>query len=260
MGITVIGIITFLLYSPSDSGSNVKNQNSETVSQAETTAENEKDFDLDSPYADTVQTTSQILGALSWFYLASEKDIVNADPSLMGINANLMEQNRYFKLGIDQLNTLIESPNKVVELATKGMTLGAMQLSITNQNLIDFLRNTDQSDPKLEQEFSYRLAEYGSKQKEGYATMYTTGPQIIVLFWKSAESDNPTGPIPYKISKAERQQLLSEIDESFGEYFKKDDINYKKTQTHNAVLLIVKQIRDNLKYDTYEEEAMANPK
>lgn len=208
---------------------------------------------LEETVEDTMGISLQILNALSDFYLASEKDISNAEPNLLSININLTEQNRFFKSGIANVNSLTAHSNQVVQLAGKGMILGATQIITANDELINFFRTVDQSDPKFEQEFAYHLSDYISKEKEGYRNIYISAPQIAYLYFHGASSDNPTGLIPYKISKSDRTTLIKEIDERFADYIKKDDINYQKTQTHNAIILTVKQIRNYLEYDTYEE-------
>lgn len=246
----VVGIIVVVLVGYVISSSTEKTEVSSvsTIPVEKSTGESLKET-----VKDTVGISLQIFNALNDFYAASEKDISQAEPDLMGINRNLMEQNRYFKSGINHVSSLTAHPNKIVQLAGAGMVLGATQLITANDELINFLRTVDQTDPKFEQEFTYHLSDYISKEKEGYKNIFISAPQIGYIYFNSATSENPTGPISYKISKSDRSTLLKELDDRFANDMKIDEANYKKTQTHNAILSTVTQIRSYLEHDTYEE-------
>lgn len=69
-----------------------------------------------------------------------------------------------------------------------------------------------------------------------------------------ATSDNPTGPIPYRITSQERSDLLDRIENLFGDELSayEDDIA-NSAESYNAVIFAVHSIRSNLLHDTYEE-------
>lgn len=209
-----------------------------------------ENFDMNETVDNTLGITMQVLTALSNFYMASQKDIAYAQDNMFSITSNLMEQNRYLKYGIDGLSDLTTHKNELVNLIGKGMSTGAMELSIANGELLNIIKTIDETGAD---DFSYQLAEYATKQKEGYRTIYISAGQIGYLLFRPAETDNPTGAIPYKISKQDRDDILEEIDSLFGDAFKEDEINYRKTQTHNAILSVVKTIRGFVEGDTYEE-------
>lgn len=254
--ISILVIVLIVIGLLSDRQTLIKKQNEAkeiSIAESNNSTEGELATLTSNSSYDTVNVTLSMLSALSYFYLTDEKDITKADDNLVSINSNLMEQNRYLKAGIDEISNLGEHKDDVVELSYKGTILGASQIMKANNDLLEFFRTVDQSDPKLEQEASYRLAEYSSSVKEGYKNIFIYAPQIVSLYWKPAENDNPTGPIPYTLSKEDRARLLKDIDNLFADYIKQDDQNYITTKTHNAILLAVKQIRDNLKPDNYED-------
>ena len=225
-----------------------------TESQTNTTAEKDVSEELGKRNEDVLPVTLNIFNALGSYYLATNTypDEKNSD-ILSAIIFAFLEQNRYLSDGNNYVASCSKNENQIIQLACGGMTMGAIQVMDANQTLISFLRNLDVNDPKISQEVSYRMAENLSAQKEGYKNIYIYAPQIGYLYFKGADSDNPTGPIPYLITEEERKTLLSEIDSRFGDYIKQDEINYKQTGNHNAVLEAVKQIKSYITYDTYEQ-------
>ncbi len=245
--LVVVALVYFFLHGK-------HNQNVQTNVNATSSTITEEDYTSPDTYAYSVD----LLNALNSYHYASARDISlaadqDANSVLMNIIALLLEQNRNLSDGNNFISKYTSHSNQIISTSAKGCIAGSMLLVKANDDLIAFFRNTDQSDPKFQQEMSYQMAEYGSKTKEGYKLIYISAPAIGYLYFEGAKSENPAGPIPYKISKDERNSLLKKMVEDFGEKIKQDDRNYLTAKTHNAVLLAVKQLMSYVAYDTYEE-------
>ena len=241
--ILVLAGVLFMLYSPEGKKEKVTTKETTSVSTL-----GQRDEDI-------LQHSLAILNALGSYYLASNTfpDETNEDP-YSAVLFSFMEQNRFIAQGSNFVASCSKDSNEIVQLACGGIILGGTQITTANNTLLNFLRNLDLGDPKLSQETSFRLAENISAQKEGYKNVYVYAPQIGYLYFKGATSDNPTGPIPYLLTKEERDILIKEIDSRFGDYIKEDEINYKKTGNHNAVLGAVKQIKSYIVDDNYPQK------
>lgn len=166
-----------------------------------------------------------------------------------------MEQNRYLSGGNAYIASCVNDKSQIVQLVCGGMTMGAKQIISANETLISFLRNIDVNNPKISQEISYKIAENQSAQKEGYKNIFISAPQLGYLYFKGAESSTPTGSIPYLLTKDERNSLLKEINNRFGDYIREDEIQHTKTGNRNAVISAVNQLKSYIIYDTYEQSA-----
>ena len=153
---------------------------------------------------------------------------------------------------IPRVQKLVESKDKVVNVVGLGLFVGMQELIQADGILIEHLRTVDPSNPNLA-EFQYQISSFGASQKSAFKNISMGAGQLPAIFWKLSELESKTGPIPYRISASSRQNLLSEIDRLFGEDLKKDEINHDLTGNRNAVLFIIQNYIDGLKFRTYEE-------
>ncbi len=201
----------------------------------------------------TVGTTLDVLQALADYYVASVT-IAEEDEDFTGIMTSLLNQNKYLESGKISIKKHLNSSSEVVQLTTQGMTLGADMVIKANNALVQFIRKTSPNDPNIAQEFQYAVATYLSNQKEGYKTISISSPQIGYLFFEPAKEKNPTGKIPYTITKEERERLLKEIERLFGDELRQYRRNIENnTGKYNSILFSVDAIYNNLAPETYEE-------
>lgn len=201
----------------------------------------------------TVSATINVLQALDNYYVSTQSNITDAS-QVAEIMTSLLNSNRYLNNGNVYVKEYLNDPGdsagiseQALYLAASGMTTGSNQVVAANNGFIDFMRKDDATD------LNYAIATYQSKQKEGYSLIATSAPQIAYLFWEPAKTENPTGPIPYKISKAERKQILDEIERLFGDDLRDYQQNAKLTGQYNSILFAVDAIRERLLSETYEE-------
>lgn len=235
------------------------------VSPTEPVAEQESEEATNSSYAfgeelseaEVVDTTDEILDILDQLYYITQDTTSSVEPDttsaliIQMITESLTDKSTINGL-IPRAQRLSESKNEVVNTVGIGLLAGLTGLSKAEDDMAQFLRTVDPMYPDLA-EFQYQIAAFSSAQKEVFKMISISAGQLPILFWEGAESENPTGPIPYRISKETRQHILSKINSLFADDIVADERNHELTGSTNAVIFIVKSYRDSLTPDTYEE-------
>lgn len=225
---------------------NDKNQNIlQETSEAQTVLEQELTDN------EVVSLTYDVLNALHYYYYASINN-GSDDEDFITMMVTLMQKNKKFESGIAIMSDYLESEREIVQLTARGMILGAQMNIEANNRLLNFIKSLDQSNLGT-MEMSAIIAESISMRKDGFGLIMTSAPQIAYLIFEPASSNNPSGKIPYSITKEHREKILNEIDRLFAESFVKEKISIEITKEYNAILLAVDNIRENLIFDTYEE-------
>lgn len=208
-----------------------------------------------------VDVTEETLNILHDTYVVTQDLSSGNNPDsssalVMGMMTESLRDKSQLGLLIPRAQKLATSDNDVVQLIGKSMVVCFLGLSNAETTLVTFLRSFDTTNPNLP-EFEYQISAYNASEKEAFKMMALGTGQLSSLFWKPAESEHPTGAIPYRISKENREKLLAEIDRLFKDDILADEENHAKTGNTNVVIFIVKSYIDNLKFDTYEESARA---
>lgn len=205
------------------------------------------------PKEDVVDITINVLFALNNYYFATQESI-DEDGDFIKIMTSFLNQNKYLETGNSSIKSYLNSTNEVIEVTAKGMTMGANQVIKANNDMVQDIRNIDLNDSQAVQKLQYSVAKYLSDQKEGYRLITISAPQISNLIFESAKTKNPSGKIPYKITKEQRTQILDEINRLFGEELRKYPKGYNvQTRSYNSILVAVDAIQKNLIPETYEE-------
>lgn len=186
-------------------------------------------------------------------YFVSQQTSTDSSDDMVTFMSEIMKANSRLDDVIFRANKYPTHPNQIIELAGKGVIAGSIKIKEANTNFLTYLRGLGNFENFDTSEMSYQLAAYRAAEHEGYKLVIISTGQLASLTFKPAASENPTGLIPYTINKEVRTRILSRINDLFGERFIKDDKFYKETTNRNAVLLVVRSLRDNLTPDTYEE-------
>lgn len=238
------------------SGSN--NSNNSTITKQSPSNSNAQQANLQSadpfqPSEDTITVTLDILNALNYYYYATQEPIDENGDFIKNMTA-LLNQNKYLETGNSMIKKHLNNPNEVIELAVKGTTAGSDQVIKANNEMVQAIRNIDVNNPRAAQNLEYAVAKYISDQKEGYRMITVAAPQISYLHFEPAKSENPSGKIPYRITKEERIRILNEINRLFGDDLKKYPKGYDaQAKNYNSILVAVYAIQKNLIPETYEE-------
>ena len=199
-----------------------------------------------------VSITLDILSALDNFHFASLDNMIG-DADKVSLMTELLNDTKLMQLGINTMTPHINNKNEVIALTAQGMTVGASAIIDANNQLVEDLRTNAIATGSDLLDFEYSMSVFLSSQKEGFKLITISAPQITGLMFEFAVDENPTGPIPYTISKQQRKIITDEIERLFADDIEQDKLNYEITGTYNSMILSVEGIRDNLTADTYEE-------
>jgi len=236
----VVATIGYLIEPQGDTSDNLQSGDVESVQPNQELSEDEVvDFALD------------VLNTLHSFYFASI-DSRTGNEDLIDVMVELKQWNKKFENGLLQLSEYVESGNEIIQIVVAGLYLGAQENIEANEMLLSFLENFDQGNPDITR-MNALTAESISKRKDGYDLIVRSAPFVATLIYPLADSDNPTGVIPYKISLDSRMKVLNELERLFGEALEAETTLRQETGEYNAILLAVRNIRDNIKYETYED-------
>lgn len=194
-----------------------------------------------------------VLHALNFYYLTTQSEI-NESSSYIEMTASLLTSSNNLEKGSLSISEYVNDPNEFISVAATGMDLGANTVIKANNELVSFIRNTNLDDPASFREAEYQIANYLANQKEGYTLIATSAPWMTALMYEPAESENPSGKIPYTISNEGRQRILKEIERLFGDDLRiyQQDVA-SEAESYNSILFSVDAIYNNLASDTYEE-------
>lgn len=243
----VIGIVLLFVFQNREVAQPINSENPE-VSSRDTTTQPLSQKGISSEELTTI--SFDVLQALSFYYFASVDNISGGD--VVAIMTELMNDNKHLRSGNSFVEKYSNHSNKNINLTAQGMIIGSQEVIKANDNLLQFLRSLDQQNISMS-EIDYKMATFLSSQKEGFGLITISAPQITALMFEPAKSDNPTGAIPYTISKEQRTRLLKEIERLFGDELKEEKNNAQRTGYHNAILVAVQAIQNNLLPDTYED-------
>ncbi len=207
--------------------------------------------------AEVLEATDEILALLDQLYFVTQDTSSSVEPdSTSVLIIQMTTESLVDKSTIDDLlpraQKLADSDNEVISMVGMGLFVGLSNLTQAESDFVQFLRTVDPINPDLA-EFQYQMAAFNSAQKEAFKLISMSAGQLPILFWDAPETENPTGPISYRLSTEGRQHILAEIERLFADDIIEDERNHSLTGSTNAVIFIVKTYRDSLIPDTYEE-------
>lgn len=209
---------------------------------------NSKEVSYSAEEAGTVEVILDVLEALNYYNFSTES-VTNFD-DVTSLITDLMNAKKHMQTGDRFVQEYTDYPNEYISVTALGMITGSSMIQESTEKLIQYLRKVNENDPSTYSDLQYQVARYLSDNKEGFSLIATSAPQVTALLWEPAQSDNPSGAIPYKVSKQERQRVLDSIDELFAEDLEE---YYSSTDNFNSMIFAVDEIKKNIEPDTYEE-------
>lgn len=247
--LTVVVVVIILLLILGIAGSS----GSDSTSTADTTSNSSEQPSSSLDADNKVDATLSVVSALDYYYLSTQNDL-NDDSQIVDHMTSLLNQNNHLETGTRAISRFTNSSNEIIKLTATGMKEGADIVTEANNELVQFLRSIDPNGASQDSETEYAIANYVAKQKKGYQLIAISAPQVTSLLFKPASSENPSGEIPYTISREDRARILEEIDRLFAENLREYNDSIKNgTNSYNSILFAVEAIQHNLKYDTYEQ-------
>lgn len=244
-------VLACLFFTSSGSNQSVKNGVSPTTKESQQTPLTTDDFNL--PEDKVVNFATDVLWALDDYYMSTQNQLSD-ESQMVDYMTDLLNQRKYLESGNILIEKYLNDQNEVIKVTSLGMITGSKKIINAGDELLQFLRRSDPNNPDQLSEYEYSIAKYISDEKEGYKLISISAPQMTLLMFKGAETKNPTGKIPYKISLESRERLLQVIDKHFSDALKEYWSNVtNKSGKYNAVILAVNGIRNNILPETYEE-------
>ncbi len=197
---------------------------------------------------DTVSVILGVLDALDNYNFAISDTSTSEDITAWLIQ--LMNSKKRMQQGDVFIRPYLQNADEYISTTASGMIIGSKMVQDSTDNLIQYFRKIDENDPSSYSDLKYQVAKYLSDNKEGFMLIAQSAPQVTSLLWQPATSKNPSGPIPYTVSKSDRQKILDTINDKF-----ETDLKLFKSSTDNfnSIIFAVNAIKNNVEPDTYEQ-------
>jgi hypothetical protein len=209
-----------------------------------------------------VRASKEMLQILSELHYVTQDTTAASEPEsvveiIMDLTVETLHDKNRIEILTPRVEVFAESENQIVKTTGMGMFVGFKQLAKAEADFAAFLRTMDASNPDTA-EFQYQLATFSVAQKEAFKNISIGASTLPAIYWEYSDTTHkPTDPIPYKISRENRLEILAEINRFFGDEIVADDKNHALTGETNAVIFIVKNFIDGLKYETFQEHEAA---
>lgn len=205
---------------------------------------------LSSYEEDNVQFALKVIWALENYYMSTVVTSASTENPVLDMMRDSLDRVKYLEKGNNLVDEYTNHNDEIIALTAQGMVLGAETVIKSNNELISKLEEWSNYNASVS-DLEYAVAKYLSDSKEGYSYILVSAPQLLSNMWEPAESENPTGPIPYNISESNRKRILNEIDRLFADEL----LGYSPESTgqYNSVLEAVIYIKNGISPNTYEE-------
>lgn len=210
---------------------------------------------------DTVPTTSTdhatsylsaFISTLGKIYASTQElSTVSAQYPTNGQMLNVMtaelQADSDFQIAIIDIHPYINDSDEAIGSSATLLYADILTLKNANTTVVNILRNAT-PETLNEQQANYAIAQVAAAQTSLQKDLMTNGLMLIIcdaIIKSPTEDATTTGPINYSISPAQRQELLGDIQTTFG-----NNIN---NYNNNVYLQATKLVQLNLQFDTYEE-------
>jgi hypothetical protein len=174
-----------------------------------------------------------------------------------------MSANNRFSEAKIAISKYTKDSNQFIQGAAKGVIVGIDIIMDANNKTIQHIRQISNYNENALKDVDFKIAELVSQKKEGWMIIARSASFLMPVIIEGAKSENPTGLIPFKISKDERIKLLKRLNELFKEMLQRFDNYYalkKQGLEGNPedltwLSFTVDRIRGMLSFETYEEVA-----
>jgi len=166
-----------------------------------------------------------------------------SDSTLLSTLNEIMEDRNDLERLIHKTRELVNQEHPIVNTTAIGLLTGLMQLEQSHRAYRDYLRDVDANYEDLA-EFQYQTAQFLSTNKEAFFTIVEGTSLYPYVFIEFATDEEELGQM--RISEDTRVALVAEIDRLFADVFLEEDKWNEETGNRNAVLLIVRNYREDL--------------
>jgi hypothetical protein len=202
-----------------------------------------------------------MLDCLHFCQLAIDLDIKEEDNDLMKMIADLTAANKKLEEAKAAIQVYTEDEDRYIKMVSTIMHMGIDSIIDCNNKLIEKMQKMADLDEEGLRKIQNSLVKITTQKRDGWQTITISATWLLPIIVGQAQSENPMGPLPFKISKEERQELLKKLDGLFSAKLKEYE-EYKKLQEENKqsslnyqtwLIFTVAKIREMLLSETYEE-------
>lgn len=137
----------------------------------------------------------------------------------------------------------IESDNQIIEVTGLALATSIHQLIQSHSTFVEYLRSVNPQTIDLA-EFQYQLALHGSSNKDAFATLIEGTALFPGIYYRFRDGESDLGAP--RISEKGLNEVINELDRLFADIFIAEDKEYEETGNRNAVVLIVRNMREFL--------------
>jgi hypothetical protein len=193
-----------------------------------------------------------------------EEDAKEGD-SLTEMMSKAMVRNNRLSDAKSTIKPYSKSKDRVISVVVKGFNVAIDLLVDGNNQLIKNVRKLSNAQRTEDlKDFQYEAAKILTKNREAWEAIGKSAALTWPVYIEYAKTENPTGPVPFKISDKERKALVKGIDRMFGD---KLDKFYQHRAAVEAgregnpkdqtwVIFGVYGIKKMLSGETYEDQAL----
>lgn len=193
---------------------------------------------------------------IAWPKGGASNENADANTILTQTMRELLDSNKYLDRAEFFISPYQKDSNEIIQLAASALSTGTRLARIANTSYLDFLKKLETlvGKPNASGEVRMATAQFQSDRKEAYISAITGASSVLMLFWESPETPNPSGKIRWRLSDEQRKTVLDNIERYFGSELKKLEIDRKnKTNSYGVIPVMMAKFKSDLSTETYEQ-------
>ena len=203
-----------------------------------------------------------VINTLDCLQSVEEENAKDGDNLIEMMSKAMMRNNRLTDAK-NSIKPYSKSKDQVISVVIQGFSVGIDLLIDGNNKLIKNVRKLSNAQKEEDlKDFQYEAAKILTQNREAWEAIGKSAALTWPIYIEYAKTENPTGPIPFKISDRERKILIKELDRMFGhklEKFYQHRAEFENGQEGNPkdqtwLIFGVYGIRKMLNGKTYEEQ------
>jgi len=211
--------------------------------------------------SESYRFTYQLLEVLNYCYWVSDY-IGRNKTDVVEILKNRHLADGQFSRADLSVGSFVNSQDPWIKKEAGIMKVTIANLKATNQNIINVL--SKDMNFKSEAEIYAHIAELLARQQEAWNLLTEAASYNAYVLINASPTENPTGPIPFRVSEGERKKLLSRIEELFGDEIEayrdarrqiEQGTMKREDFSVNAVIFVATYLDSALRNVTYKQAA-----
>lgn len=162
-----------------------------------------------------------VINTLDYLQSVEEENAKEGDDLTEMMSKAMMRNNRLTDAK-NSIKPYSKSKDQVISVVIQGFSVGIDLLIDGNNKLIKNVRKLSNAQKEEDlKDFQYEAAKILTQNREAWEAIGKSAALTWPIYIEYAKTENPTGPIPFKISDKERIILIKELDRMFGHKLEK---------------------------------------